>query len=105
MSVALTNCGSYGWVSDRKGYRYNAIDPESGKPWPSMPAIFLKLAQDTAVYAGFKNYVPDVCLVNRYEPGARLSLHQDRNKRDLNSPIVSVLLGIPSNFPVGWFET
>ena len=104
MSVALTNCGSYGWVSDRRGYRYNAIDPESGKPWPSMPAIFLKLAQEAAMNAGFKNYVPDACLVNRYEPGTRLSLHQDRNEYDLNSPIVSVSLGIPAIFLWGGLQ-
>lgn len=98
MSVAMTNCGSYGWVSDLTGYRYDAIDPESGKPWPSMPAVFLKLAHEAAASAGFENYVPDACLVNRYEPGARLSLHQDRNERDFSSPIVSVSLGIPATF-------
>lgn len=98
MSVALTNCGSCGWVSDRAGYRYDAMDPESGKPWPQMPAVFLNLAQHAASRAGFENYRPDACLVNRYEPGARLSLHQDRDEHDLTAPIVSVSLGIPAVF-------
>ncbi|HJT51978.1 MAG TPA: DNA oxidative demethylase AlkB [Nitrosospira sp.] len=98
MSVALTNCGSYGWVTDRTGYRYDAIDPDSGKPWPRMPGIFLKLAQDAAANAGFNNFRPDACLINRYEPGARLSLHQDKNERDFEAPIVSVSLGIPAVF-------
>ena len=98
MSVALTNCGSYGWVTDRTGYRYDAIDPENGKPWPRMPDIFLKLAQNAAANAGFKDFEPDACLVNRYAPGARLSLHQDRNEQDFSAPIVSVSLGIPAVF-------
>ena len=98
MSVALTNCGSYGWVSDRAGYRYDAVDPESGKRWPLMPGVFLKLAQDAAISAGFDGFKPDACLVNRYEPGARLSLHQDKNERDFDAPIVSVSLGVPAVF-------
>ncbi|HET7060695.1 MAG TPA: DNA oxidative demethylase AlkB [Nitrosospira sp.] len=98
MSVALTNCGSCGWVSDRTGYRYDAIDPESGKPWPRIPPVFLNLVQHAASLAGFENYRPDACLVNRYEPGARLSLHQDKDEHDLSSPIVSVSLGIPAVF-------
>jgi alkylated DNA repair protein (DNA oxidative demethylase) len=98
MSVAITNCGCYGWVTDRTGYRYDRINPENGKPWPSMPDVFLKLAQDAAASAGFPNYVPDACLVNRYEPGARLSLHQDKNERDFDAPIVSVSLGISAVF-------
>ena len=101
MSVAMTNCGALGWVSDRTGYRYDAIDPQSGKPWPRMPASFLRLAADAAAHAGFDGFVPDACLVNRYEPGARLSLHQDRNERDLRAPIVSVSLGIPAVFLFG----
>src|SRR3981081_1328880 len=95
MSVAMTNCGSYGWVTDRTGYRYDAADPESGKPWPRMPGVFLQLAQDAAASAGFRGFEPDACLINRYNPGARLSLHQDKNERDLGAPIVSVSLGIP----------
>jgi alkylated DNA repair protein (DNA oxidative demethylase) len=98
MSVAMTNCGSCGWVTDRNGYRYGAIDPESGKPWPRMPALFLKLAQNAAAKAGFKDFEPDACLVNRYEPGARLSLHQDKDEQDFSAPIVSVSLGIPAVF-------
>jgi DNA oxidative demethylase len=98
MSVALTNCGSYGWVTDRTGYRYDARDPESGKPWPHMPFFFLTLAEDAAASAGFNGFKPDACLINRYDPGARLSLHQDKNERDFDAPIVSVSLGIPATF-------
>lgn len=98
MSVALTNCGSCGWVSDPTGYRYDAIDPQSGKRWPRMPDVFLKLAQKAAASAGFNHFEPDACLVNRYEPGARLSLHQDKNERDFDAPIVSVSLGVPAVF-------
>ncbi|SFN68239.1 alkylated DNA repair protein (DNA oxidative demethylase) [Nitrosospira briensis] len=98
MSVAMTNCGIRGWVSDNTGYRYDAIDPESGKPWPRMPPVFMKLAQDAAASAGFENFEPDACLVNRYEPGARLTLHQDKNERGFDAPIVSVSLGIPAVF-------
>jgi alkylated DNA repair protein (DNA oxidative demethylase) len=101
MSVALTNCGSLGWVSDKTGYRYDATDPESGKPWPEMPASFLQLAEEAAAAAGFPAFVPDACLVNRYEAGARLSLHQDKNERDFRQPIVSVSLGIPAVFLFG----
>jgi alkylated DNA repair protein (DNA oxidative demethylase) len=101
MSVAMTNCGALGWVTDRTGYRYDAIDPQSGKPWPRMPASFLRLAADAAAHAGFDRFVPDACLVNCYEPGARLSLHQDRNERDVRAPIVSVSLGVPALFLFG----
>ncbi len=101
MSVAMSNCGALGWVSDRSGYRYTATDPESGQPWPRMPGAFLKLACDSATAAGFDNFVPDACLINRYEPGTRLSLHQDKNERDFNAPIVSVSLGIPAVFLFG----
>ncbi|PTR16517.1 DNA-N1-methyladenine dioxygenase [Nitrosospira sp. Nsp2] len=101
MSVALTNCGSYGWVTDHTGYRYQPTDPDSGKPWPRMPDVFRKLARDAAATAGFENFEPDACLVNLYEPGARLSLHQDKNERDFNAPIVSVSLGLPAVFMWG----
>jgi alkylated DNA repair protein (DNA oxidative demethylase) len=101
MSVAMTNCGSLGWVTDRTGYRYDAADPESGRNWPRMPDAFLRLAQDAATQAGFGRFVPDACLVNRYEPATRLSLHQDRNERDFGVPIVSVSLGIPAVFLFG----
>jgi DNA oxidative demethylase len=98
MSVAMTNCGDAGWVSDRSGYRYDPIDPTTGKPWPAMPAAFIELAQVAAARLGFAPYRPDVCLINRYEPGARLSLHQDRDEKGYIDPIVSVSLGLPAMF-------
>jgi DNA oxidative demethylase len=101
MSVAMTNCGAAGWVTDRSGYRYDALDPESGKPWPPMPASFLDLAVAAATEAGYPDFVPDACLINRYEPGARLSLHQDKNERNFANPIVSVSLGLPTTFQFG----
>ena len=101
MSVAMTNCGVLGWVSDRAGYRYSALDPESGSPWPAMPDAFLQLAARAAERAGFPGFVPDACLVNRYAPGARLTLHQDRDERDFSAPIVSVSLGLPAVFLFG----
>jgi alkylated DNA repair protein (DNA oxidative demethylase) len=104
MSVAMTNCGALGWVTDRTGYRYDARDPENGRPWPSMPEAFFDLASRAAARAGFDRFAPDACLVNRYEPGARLSLHQDRNERDFEAPIVSVSLGLPAVFLFGGFD-
>jgi DNA oxidative demethylase len=101
MSVAMTNCGDVGWVSDRTGYRYDPIDPLSGRLWPPMPAAFLNLAASAAEAAGFAGFVPDACLVNRYEPGTRLSLHQDRDERDFTAPIVSVSIGLPAVFLFG----
>jgi len=101
MSVAMSNCGSAGWVTDRTGYRYDPTDPLTGRPWPLMPAVFLRLAARAAAAAGFSAFVPDACLINRYEPGARLSLHQDRNERDFGAPIVSVSLGLPAVFLFG----
>jgi len=101
MSVAMTNCGAVGWVSDASGYRYDEIDPESGKPWPAMPVQFRMLAEQAAADAGFTGFAPDACLINRYEPGARLSLHQDRDERHLGAPIVSVSLGLPATFLFG----
>jgi alkylated DNA repair protein (DNA oxidative demethylase) len=101
MSVAMTNCGSLGWVTDRTGYRYDPVDPDSGEQWPPMPDFFLKLARDAAATAGFTAFAPDGCLINRYEPGARLSLHQDKNESDFGQPIVSVSLGIPAVFLFG----
>jgi alkylated DNA repair protein (DNA oxidative demethylase) len=101
MSVAMTNCGFAGWVSDRTGYRYDAVDPDSGRRWPPMPASFLRLATSAAEQAGFPGFEPDACLVNRYEPGARLSLHQDKDERDFTAPIVSVSLGLPAVFLFG----
>jgi alkylated DNA repair protein (DNA oxidative demethylase) len=101
MSVAMTNCGAAGWITDRTGYRYDAIDPETGKPWPKMPECFLALAELAAAQAGFGPFQPDACLINRYAPDARLSLHQDRNERDFAQPIVSVSLGLPAVFQFG----
>lgn len=101
MSVAMTNCGPVGWVTDRTGYRYSPADPETGKPWPSMPDTFLALAQDAARQAGYPDFTPDACLINRYKPGARLSLHQDKDERNFSNPIVSVSLGLPATFQFG----
>ncbi len=101
MSVAMTNCGDAGWVSDRRGYRYDAIDPDSGKPWPAMPEVFRELAAIAATQAGFEAFDPDVCLINCYVPGARLTLHQDRDERDGRAPIISVSLGLPAVFQFG----
>jgi len=101
MSVAMTNAGGLGWVSDDSGYRYDPVDPLSGRPWPPMPAGFRELALSAAEQAGYARFEPDACLINRYEPGARLSLHQDRDERDFSAPIVSVSLGLPATFLFG----
>ena len=101
MSVAMTNCGTAGWVTDRKGYRYELVDPMTGHAWPPMPPSFQGLASAAAGAAGFAGFEPDACLINRYEPGTRLSLHRDENERDLTAPIVSVSLGLPAVFLFG----
>ncbi len=101
MSVAMTNCGACGWVSDARGYRYDAVDPLSGQAWPDMPESFRALAAAAAAQAGFAGFAPDACLINRYVPGTRLSLHQDRDERDFTAPIVSVSLGLPAVFLFG----
>lgn len=101
MSVALTNCGALGWTTDRRGYRYTASDPLSGKPWPAMPEVFRRLAREAAAAAGFPGFEPDACLINHYLPGARLALHQDKDERDHGAPIVSVSLGMPATFLFG----
>lgn len=101
MSVEMTNCGEAGWVTDRKGYRYAPEDPLTGKPWPPMPQLFLDIASHSATVAGFPNFVPDVCLINRYRPGSKLSLHQDRDEKDFTKPIVSISLGLPATFRFG----
>lgn len=101
MQVAMTNTGALGWVSDRRGYRYSPLDPLCDAPWPPMPDAFLALARSAADAAGFPGFEPDACLVNRYVPGTRLSLHQDRNERDFSAPIVSVSLGVPATFLLG----
>jgi DNA oxidative demethylase len=101
MSAAMTNCGEVGWVTDRKGYRYDPRDPETAQPWPRLPECFARLAALAAAEAGFGGFRPDVCLINRYEPGARMSLHQDRDERDFSAPIVSVSLGLDATFLFG----
>ncbi len=101
MSVATTSCGPLGWVSDPGGYRYATHDPLSGQPWPAMPACFRALAQRAAAQAGYARFQPDACLINQYVPGAKLSLHQDRDEKDLSAPIVSLSLGLPAVFLFG----
>jgi alkylated DNA repair protein (DNA oxidative demethylase) len=101
MSVAMTNCGPVGWVSDCSGYRYSPTDPDTGRAWPKMPAPFVELAARAAAAAGFAGFVPDACLINLYRPGTRLSLHQDKDERDFTAPIVSVSLGLPATFLFG----
>jgi DNA oxidative demethylase len=101
MSVAMTNCGAAGWVTERTGYRYDCIDPETSSAWPPMPKCFLDLAIAAATEAGYPGFRPDACLINRYEPGALLSLHQDKNERDFSNPIVSISLGLPATFLFG----
>lgn len=101
MSVAMTNCGSVGWVSDDTGYRYDAIDPQSGQAWPEMPSVLRRLATEAAGAAGFDGFAPEACLINRYVPGAKLSLHQDKDELDFAAPIVSVSLGLPAVFLFG----
>lgn len=104
MSVGMTNAGPLGWITDRRGYRYDRLDPVSGKPWPNLPNAFMQLATEAAETAGFEHFIPDACLINRYEPGARLSLHQDHDERDMAEPIVSVSLGIPAVFQFGGLQ-
>jgi alkylated DNA repair protein (DNA oxidative demethylase) len=101
MTVAMSNCGALGWVSDDTGYRYDEIDPDSGRRWPTMPASLVELAQRAADQAGYRGFVPDACLISRYLPGARLTLHQDRDERELDWPIVSISLGLPAVFLFG----
>jgi alkylated DNA repair protein (DNA oxidative demethylase) len=101
MSVAMTNCGLAGWVTDRTGYRYELVDPTAGRPWPPMPRLFQRLAVGAATAAGYLGFEPDACLMNLYEPGTRLSLHRDENERDMTAPIVSVSLGLPAVFLFG----
>jgi len=103
MSVALSSCGTWGWTTDRSGYRYTRDDPQTGLPWPSMPEVFFQLAQAAALAAGFADFVPDSCLINRYVPGAKMSLHQDKDEKSYAAPIVSVSLGLPAMFLFGGF--
>ncbi|MDH1104442.1 DNA oxidative demethylase AlkB [Pseudomonas mosselii] len=104
MAVALTNCGSLGWISDENGYRYTPIDPVSAKPWPALPQVLIDLATRAAALAGFEGFTPDACLVNHYLPGTRLSLHQDRDEQDYGQPIVSISLGLPAVFLFGGLQ-
>jgi len=104
MSVALSSCGALGWTTDRSGYKYTRNDPQTGQPWPEMPEVFFQLAQAAAREAGFTDFVPDSCLINRYVPGARMSLHQDKDEGSYAAPIVSVSLGLPATFLFGGFE-
>lgn len=101
MSVAITNAGAWGWTSDIRGYRYSRVDPQSGQPWPDLPPLWLQLAGEAALAAGFSGYVPDACLINTYLPGARMGLHQDKDEKDLQAPIVSVSLGMEATFQFG----
>lgn len=101
MSVAMTNCGPLGWVTDRSGYRYAPQDPESGRPWPPLPESIARLAREAAERAGYPGFDPDACLVNRYEPGAKMGLHRDVDEEDFSAPIVSVSLGAPATFQFG----
>nr|WP_244657333.1 DNA oxidative demethylase AlkB [Pseudomonas sp. CFBP 13719] len=104
MSVALSNCGQFGWSTDARGYRYVSDDPLTGRPWPVLPEVLRTLAREAAAAAGFEDFIPDACLLNRYVPGARMSLHQDRNERDYTAPIVSVSLGLAAMFQVGGLQ-
>lgn len=104
MSVAMTNCGAFGWVTDRRGYRYSPVDPETDRPWPELPDSLLNLAETAAQEAGYAEFSPDACLINRYEPGAKMSLHQDKDEKDFTNPIVSVSLGLPATFQFGGLQ-
>ena len=101
MSAAMSCCGKLGWVTDSRGYRYQEEDPECGRAWPAMPAAFRELARSAAEAAGFEGFEPDACLINRYQPGAKMGLHQDKDEQDFTQPIVSVSLGLPIVFQFG----
>ena len=103
MSACLSSCGALGWTTDRMGYRYSPVDPLTAQPWPAMPEVFLALAETATSAAGFNPFVPDACLINSYCPGAKMSLHQDKNERCLEAPVVSVSLGLPAVFQFGGF--
>ncbi|WP_426205879.1 DNA oxidative demethylase AlkB [Pseudomonas sp. TWP3-1] len=104
MSVATSSCGALGWITDRSGYRYSSVDPATGQPWPRMPEVFCSLARAAATHAGFADFTPDSCLINRYVPGAKMSLHQDKDEKAYAAPIVSLSLGLPAMFLFGGFE-
>ncbi len=104
MSAALSSCGELGWTTDARGYRYSPLDPHSQQPWPALPDAVRELAVLAAAEAGFSDFSPDACLINRYVPGAKMSLHQDKNERDYRAPVVSVSLGLPAIFLFGGRE-
>jgi alkylated DNA repair protein (DNA oxidative demethylase) len=104
MSAALSSCGSVGWVTDRSGYRYSATDPRTGEAWPPIPDVFLQLARQAAIATHYGDFAPDACLINRYVPGAKMSLHQDKDEKQLQFPVVSVSLGLPAIFLFGGME-
>ncbi|WP_062786197.1 DNA oxidative demethylase AlkB [Aquitalea pelogenes] len=104
MSVAMSNCGELGWVSDRHGYRYSRLDPQSGQPWPAMPEVLQELARIWAAAAGFDNFVSNACLINCYQAGSKMSLHQDRDERDFAHPILTLSLGLPARFMLGGLQ-
>ncbi|QBJ77159.1 DNA oxidative demethylase AlkB [Aquitalea sp. USM4] len=104
MSVAMSNCGELGWVSDRHGYRYSRLDPQSGRPWPAMPEVLQELARIWAAAAGFDNFVSNACLINCYQAGSKMSLHQDRDERDFAHPILTLSLGLPARFMLGGLQ-
>ena len=101
MSVAMTNCGQLGWTTDQHGYLYSPVDPLTGRRWPPLPEVFTSLCHRAAIAAGYADFQPDACLINRYTPGSKLSLHQDKDEPDLRAPIVSVSLGLPAIFQFG----
>lgn len=101
MSVSMTNCGRLGWISDDRGYRYSERDPVTNRDWPEMPESFRQLAKQASVAAGYFAFDPDCCLINRYEPGSRMSMHQDRDEKDQQAPIVSISLGLNARFLFG----
>ncbi len=101
MSVAMTNCGDVGWTTNQHGYLYSPIDPLTTHPWPAMPDIYRGLSDAASKAAGYVDFTPDACLINRYAPGAKLSLHQDKDELNLQQPIVSVSLGLPAVFQFG----
>ncbi|WP_435036430.1 DNA oxidative demethylase AlkB [Pseudomonas neuropathica] len=104
MSVGTSSCGPLGWITDRHGYRYSSVDPLSDLPWPAMPEVFSTLAQSAAAQAGFSGFNADSCLINRYVPGAKMSLHQDKDEKAYSAPIVSLSLGLPAMFLFGGFS-
>lgn len=104
MSVSMSNCGDLGWISDRHGYRYSRLDPQSGQPWPAMPAVLQELARIWAAQAGFDNFASNACLINCYQAGSKMSLHQDRDERDFTHPILTLSLGLPARFMLGGLQ-